>query len=109
MLIGEDATGIGAVTLSAEQAEGPSVVKLQAVAIATYLRGQGGGYADAALQAALEAAGARASAAGLNEFLAVGWIDSRNKPSKLMCERAGFSYLRTMPSGLEEWGVTVEL
>lgn len=72
MLVGEDSDGIGAVTLSAEQAEGPSVVKLQAIAVATRYRGQGDHHADEALQAALEAAGRRASNAGLNEFLAVG-------------------------------------
>jgi hypothetical protein len=97
MLVGEDADGIGAVTLSAEQTEGPSVVKLQAIAIATRHRGQGGRHADEALQVALDAAGARASNAGLSEFLAVGWIHPRNEASKLMCQRAGFSYLRTRP------------
>lgn len=109
LLIGEDTSGIAAVTLTAEQDAGPAIVKLQAIAVATRCRGQGGGYADEALQVALEAVETRANNSGLKEFLAVGWIDPRNHASKLMCQRAGFVHLGNTPQALEEWGITIEL
>jgi hypothetical protein len=114
MLIGEDDVGIAAVTLSwlaprsAEQ-DAEQYVKLQAIAIATRYRGQGGAYADQALQTTLEAIAARVSRDGLEAFRAVGWIHPRNKASKLMCQRAGLTYLGEAPGGLEEWGLMVEL
>jgi hypothetical protein len=109
LLVGEDATGIAAVTLSAEQNGGPAIVKLQAIAVATRCRGRGGKYADEALQVTLDAIGARARNGGLTKFIAVGWIDPRNHPSKLMCQRAGFAHLGSTPQGLEEWGMAIDL
>ena len=109
LLIGEDASGIAAVTLTAEQDAGPAIVKLQAIAVATRCRGRGGGYADEALQVTLEAVEARASNSGLKEFLAVGWIDPRNHASKLMCQRAGFVHLGNTSQAFEEWGITIGL
>ena len=109
LLIGEDESGIAAVTLSAEQDGGPAIVKLQVIAIATRYRGQGGRYADEALQVALEAVGARAGSCSLKEFQAIGWVHPNNHASKLMCQRAGFGHLGNTPQGLEEWGITIDL
>lgn len=109
LLVGEDEAGIGAVSYSWVSDNGPSIIKLLAIAVATRHRGQGGAHADEALQVALEAAGERASLNGLASFLAVGWIDRRNHVSKKMAERVGFLHVGNTPAGLEEWTVIVDL
>lgn len=109
LMIGEDASGVAAVSLSAEQDGSAALVKLRAIAVATRLRGLGGGYADEAFHIALEAIEARARNEGLKDSFVVGWIDPRNNASKLMCERAGLAYLGETQGALEEWGIVVEI
>lgn len=109
LLIGEDAGGVAAVTLSAEQGGSPAIVKLQAIAVAIRYRGQGGKCADEALQVTLEVIEARAGDSGLEEFLAVAWIDPHNNASKQMCQRAGFAHLGNVSADLEEWGLIVDV
>lgn len=102
LLLGEDAQGIAAVSFLAEQ-EDASTVKIRAIAVATRYRGQGGVHADEALQVALETAAER----GRN--IVVGWVDPRNNASKLLNQRAGFTYRRNTPAGLEEWVLELDL
>jgi hypothetical protein len=107
-LLGEDPSGVGAVRVLADQGT-PEIVKIQAIAVSVRYRGQGGAYADEALAAGLDHAGRRARAAGLGQVIAVGWVHQRNKPSQLLCRRAGFTYRRDTRDGLQEWAVLLEL
>jgi hypothetical protein len=108
LLLGEDAEGIAAVCLLAEQGDA-SVVKIQAIAVAARHRGKDGSHGDEALNAALEAAAQRGRLSGKNEILVVGWVDSRNNPSKLLNQRAGFNLRVITRAGLEEWVTVLDL
>jgi GNAT superfamily N-acetyltransferase len=108
LLLGEDEEGIAAVCLLAQQ-EDASTIKIQAIAVATRYRGQGGACGDEALQVALEATAERGRNAGIGEVLVVGWVDPRNNASKLLNQRAGFTYRRNTPDGLEEWALLLNL
>ena len=103
-MLGEDAQGIAAVCLLAEQ-EDPSIIKIRAIAVATRYRGQGGARADEALQVALETAAERGRNIDIGEVIVVGWVDPHNSASKLLNQRAGFNYRRNTPTGLEEWAL----
>lgn len=107
LLLGEDAKGIAAVCLLADQGDA-SVIKIQAIAVATRYRGQGGMHGDEALNVALEAAAQRGRKAGRDKIVVVGWVDPRNNPSKLLNLRAGFTQRRITPSGLEEWVIALD-
>jgi hypothetical protein len=109
LLIGEDADGIAAVSLSWVPSQDPSIVKLLAIAVATCCRGKGGEYADEALQTTLETIEERVSKYDLESFLAFGLIDRRNQASKKMCERAGLTHVGDDPNGFEEWAVLIDL
>jgi hypothetical protein len=109
LLIGEDAAGIAAVSLSWVPPNDPSVVKLLTIAIADRCRGKGGEYADEALQITLDTIAERVSENDLESFLAFGLIDRRNQASKRMCERAGLVHIGDDPSGYEEWAILVDL
>jgi GNAT superfamily N-acetyltransferase len=107
-MLGEDAEGIAAVSLLAEQ-EDARIIKLQAIALATRYRGQGGAHGDEALDVALEAAAEHAQRMGIDEVLVVGWVHPRNDASKLLNQRAGFTHRRNTPAGLEEWVLLLDL
>jgi hypothetical protein len=109
LLIGEDASGIAAVSLSWVPPQDPSVVKLLAIAVAARFRGKGGEYADEALQTTLDVIEERVSQYDLESFLAFGLIDRRNQASKRMCERAGLVHVGDNPNGLEEWAILIDL
>jgi hypothetical protein len=102
LMLGLDVEGIGAVCLLAEQGDA-AVIKIQAIAVSVRLRGQGGVYADEAMQVALEVAGNRAQNARIDSVLLVGWVDPHNIASKRLNQRAGFAQRRITPGGLEEW------
>lgn len=113
LLLGEDETGIAAVSWSwhdyDEDDEPPSVWKVLAVAVARRHRGTGGHIADEALQVTLEAFKQHGREHGTSEFGVVGWIHPRNLPSQKLSGRAGFTRLRAISADLEEWGMTVDL
>lgn len=108
LLLGEDAEGIAAVCLLADQGDA-SVIKIQAIAVAARHRGQGGAHGDEALNVALEAAAQRGRRIGRDEVVVVGWVDPRNNPSKFLNQRAGFAQRRITPAGLEEWAIVLDL
>lgn len=70
LLVGEDAEGIAAVCLLADQGQA-SAFKIQAIAVAARYRGQGGAHADEALDVAFEAAAQRGLDNGRNEITMV--------------------------------------
>ena len=108
LLLGEDSHGIASVCLLAEQRDA-SVIKIQAIAIAVRLRGEGGTHADEALDVALEAAAERGQRSGCGTVTVVGWVQPRNTPAREMNRRAGFTCLGYTPGGLEEWALTINL
>jgi GNAT superfamily N-acetyltransferase len=108
LLLGEDAEGIAAVCLLADQGDA-GVIKIQAIAVASRHRGQGSAQADEALRVALEVAAERGHRSGCRRTIVVGWVDPRNNPSRLMNQRAGFALRRITPAGLEEWVIVLDL
>lgn len=107
LLLGEDAEGIAAVCLLADQGDA-DVIKIQAIAVAARYRGQGGAHGDEALDVAIQAAAQRGRRTGKHEIVLVGWVDPRNTPSKLLNQRAGFTLRRITPAGLEEWVIVLD-
>lgn len=108
LLLGEDAQGIAAVCLLAEQ-EDARIIKIQAVALATRYRGQGGAHSDEALDVAFEVAEERGRKSGIETVLLVGWVDPRNDASKRLNQRAGFTHRRNTSGGLEEWVLALDV
>lgn len=108
LLVGEDAEGIAAVCLLADQGEA-SVFKIQAIAVATRYRGQGGAHADEALDVTFETAAQRGQDSGRSEIIMISWVDPKNEPSKSLHQRAGFALRQITQTGLEEWAVVLEL
>jgi hypothetical protein len=108
LLLGQDAEGIAAVCLLAEQGDA-SVIKIQAIAVAVRYRGQGGAHGDEALNVALESAAQRARGIGSDQVVVVGWVDPRNDASKFLNQRAGFALRRITSAGLEEWAIVLDL
>lgn len=107
-MLGMDGGEIGAVCLLADQGDA-MVIKIQAIAVSVRYRGQGGRYADEAMEAALAAAVERGKKAGNESVLLVGWVDPNNNASKRMNQRAGFMMNRITSSGLEEWVLELDL
>jgi hypothetical protein len=108
LLLGEDADGIAAACLLADQGEA-RVFKIQAIAVAARYRGQGGAHADEALNIALEAAAQRGLGNGRSEIIMVSWVDPKNEPSKFLHQRAGFALRQITQARLEEWAIALEL
>jgi hypothetical protein len=108
LLLGQDAEGIAAVCLLADQGDA-SVIKIQAIAVAARHRGQSSAHADEALYVALEAAAQRALKSRHEKTVVVGWVDPRNNPSRLMNQRAGFTLRRITATGLEEWVLVLDV
>jgi hypothetical protein len=108
LLLGEYDQEIAAMSLIADQADA-SVVKIQAIAIASRYRGMGGPHSAEVMEVTLEAAAERARKQGHNTVVVVGWVDPRNTPSKRMNQRAGLSLRRITPGGLEEWVAAIDL
>jgi hypothetical protein len=102
LLLGEDANGIAAICLLAQQKD-PSFIKIQVLAIATRYRGLGGTYGNEALDVALETALERGRKSRLDEVIVVGWVNQRNYPAKLLNQRTGFICQGKTQDGFEIW------
>lgn len=107
--VGADAEGLAAVSYY-EELDGPSDIYLHVGAVATRLRGKGGGYADEMIEDTLDAITAAAFAAGVTEVRVAGRIYESNRPSQEMVRRAGFRHVgNTQAPGVQIWSLDLLL
>lgn len=105
MRVGEDAEGLAAVSYY-QELDGPSDIDLIVGAVATRLRGKGGGYADEMLEDTLDSITARALAEEVRGVRIAGRIYEANRASQDMCRRAGFRHTGdTAAPGVQIWSL----
>jgi RimJ/RimL family protein N-acetyltransferase len=108
MILGLDQQGIGALSAWVE-ADRPSDVLLQAIAVAMRYRHQDGSCAKETLSEVVSCIESKARATGADRLLINARIDHRNKSSKRLCAAAGFVYQGDFDEKLETWSYTRKL
>lgn len=98
MLAGRDGYGLAA--LSAWDESPAGAVLLQAVAVTSRLRHQGGAWAVEMMEETLGRIEARALARGGESPLVIARIDRRNTPSAALCSEMGWVRLGPMDAGV---------
>lgn len=107
VLIGRDSEGIGAVAWWF-QMFGPSTVKIQAVAVALRLRGDGRRCGDELMDHALDRIAGDADAAAEDKVIVYAHIRPENGASQALFDRFGFFYVNDTDSGLQRWVLRID-
>jgi RimJ/RimL family protein N-acetyltransferase len=102
MIVGEDAEGIGAVSVF-EELDGAGLVELSFLALAYRLRFKGGGYADEMGEETWQRIEARALEQGVDGVMLVALVDEGNVASQKLCRRLGLIHTGMRTNTLQQW------